>query len=146
MVRFASDESDAMRMKLQRLARYQYPLYVINQEGDEPMTLITSKEAWRGTTTTSGGTTPEDQISLVFPSCFAIRELLHDHVDGIPTIRISLRGRVVVMTRDQDIAKSITLCRGENGVEDGNGTPIREEMTLLVSRPRMIAEFELVID
>lgn len=50
------------------------------------------------------------------------------------------------MTGDHDIAVTVTLCRGEHRIQNRNGPPIREEVTLIEPRPRMSAKIKPVID
>jgi len=50
------------------------------------------------------------------------------------------------MTRNEDIAEPSPLCRREHGVQDVNRPPVREEVTLLVARPGVIAKIEIVVN
>lgn len=50
------------------------------------------------------------------------------------------------MTRDEDVAEAESLGRTEDGVECVDRAPIREEVTLVVMSPRVIAEVVSVVD
>lgn len=110
-----------------------------------PVTLILRQETGRVGSTTGGGTSPEDVVNLLGPGHLHIVDFFDDHVLRIPTIRVSLGRRIVVMTGNQDIAVSDTLGGTEHWVKRLDRSPITEEVSLLVVSPRVAAEIELVV-
>ena len=111
-----------------------------------PVTLVLSEETGRTTSSTGSCTSPEDIIRLVLPLGLHVIYILDNLVDGIPTVGISLGGRKVVMTGNEDIRVSDTLGRGEHGIQSSNRSPIGKEMTLVVVCPRMGAEIVRIVD
>jgi hypothetical protein len=110
------------------------------------MPLILAQEAGRTTSSPRRRSSPKDIVDLFMPRDLHIVHLLDDHVGRVPTVRVPLGGRVVVMGGDEDIPVPGPLGGRKHGVERMNGPPIGEEMTLLIMSPRMIAVRILVID
>jgi hypothetical protein len=110
------------------------------------MTLVLSEETGRTTSSTGGSSSPEDIIRLVLPFSLHVIYILDNLVDGVPSVGISLGGRKVVMTRNEDVRVSDTFSGGEHGVQSSNRSPIGKEVTLVVMCPRVGAEIICVVD
>jgi hypothetical protein len=111
-----------------------------------PVTLVLGEESGRTTSSTGRCSSPEDIIRLVLPFGLHIIYILDNLVDGVPSVGISLGGRKVVMTRNEDIRVSDTLGRGEHRVQSSNRSPVGEEMTLVVMCPGVGAEIVRIVD
>lgn len=110
------------------------------------MSLVLGEETGRTTSSTGRRTSPEDIIRLVLPLGLHIINILDDLINRVPTVGISLGGREVIMTRDEDIRISNTFSRRKHGVQSSNRSPIGKEMTLIVMCPWVVAEIVLVVD
>ena len=73
------------------------------------MTLVLGEEAWRTTAAAGRGAAPEDVVRFLLPWHFHVVHVLDNHVDRVPAIRVPLGGRVVVMTRNQEILVSASF-------------------------------------
>lgn len=113
---------------------------------NQSVTLILRKETRRRRTTTSSGTAPEDVVRLVFPFGLHVINVLNNHVDRIPTISVSLSGGEIVVTGNKNVAVSHTLGRREHGVKSMDGSPIGEEMTLVIMSPGVSAKVVFVVN
>jgi len=113
---------------------------------NSPMSLISSQSSRGRRTSSSRRSSPVDLVRLLLPSRLHIVDLLDPHVDWIPSVRVSLGGREVVMTRDEDIAESETLGWREHRVESVDRPPIREEVSLIHVSPGMVAVVVAIVD
>ena len=111
-----------------------------------PVSLVRSDVTWRRAAPTSGCTSPKDLVGFLVPRLLMVVYILDGHGDRIPSIGISARRRVVVVTRNEDITEPFPLRRGEHGVQDVDCPPIGEKVPLLITRPGMIAKIEIVVD
>ena len=80
------------------------------------------------------------------PGDFHIVDFLDDHVRRVPSVRVPLGGRVVVVRGDEDVTVTRPLGRREHRVESVDRPPIGEEVALTVMRPRVVAVRILVVD
>lgn len=113
---------------------------------NEAVALVLPKESGRVAPTTSRRAAPEDQVGLFVPRRFHIVDVLDNHVYGVPAVGVLLRRRVVVVAGDHDVAEALALGGREDRVEHRDGAPVGKEVALLVARPRVGAEVELVVN
>lgn len=109
------------------------------------MPLILSQESRRSTPAASCRASPEHVINLLIPWYFHVIRVLYFHVDRVPAVRVSLSGRVVVMTGDEDVGEALAFCRREHGVQSVDASPVGEEVALVVVGPWVVAEIVIMI-
>lgn len=110
------------------------------------MSLVSSQSSRRRRSSSGSRSSPVHLVRLLLPSGLHIVDLLDPHVDRVPSIGVSLGGREVVMTRDEDIAESETFGGREHRVESVDRPPIREEVSLVHMRPRVVAVVVAIVD
>ena len=107
------------------------------------MTLEVRREAARRATATSGGPTEEDLVVFVLPGCLHAIQSLDLQVHVIPCICVASGCTVVIMTWNLDVTKAQPFGRREDRIQNGNGSPVREEMALQNMSRWVVTEREL---
>lgn len=83
---------------------------------DEPMSLILRQETWRTGSTSGRCSAPKDVVRLVLPCRLHVINILDLHVDRVPSVRVSLCRREVIMARNENVRIAHTLRRREHRV------------------------------
>jgi hypothetical protein len=94
-VRGQAKESGKWREGCQRVA-----MNKVRTALNLPVSLILSQESRRTRPPTRSRPSPKDVVHLVMPGDFHIIDLLDDHVRRVPSVRVPLGGRVIVVRRD----------------------------------------------
>jgi hypothetical protein len=97
-------------------------------------------EAGWGTAPTGCSTPPKDLIGLAFPGSFHVVDLFEFQIHFVPTIGVTPRSSVIIMTRDSNVTVTGGFGRREDREQDRESSPVREKMTVEVMRPRVVTE------
>lgn len=104
------------------------------------MTLVLCRETGGRAAAAGRGPSPEDLIALLFPRGLHIVNVLQLQVDRVPAIRVSARLSVVVVAWYPDVEEARRLRGGEDGEDRPGGSPVGEEMALIVVSPGVVAK------
>jgi hypothetical protein len=105
-----------------------------------PLSMVLWCKTGRRAAPTSCRTSPKDFIVFLFPRGFHVVDLFELDIHFIPTIGVTPRSPIVVVTRDSYIAVARSLGGREDGEQNGERPPVREKVTVEVMCPRVVTE------
>lgn len=105
-----------------------------------PMTLVLPRKPRRRATSTGRRASPENLVGLLLPRRLHVIHLTQFEVDRVPPVRVPPRLSVVVVAWHPDIQVAWRFGRREDGEQDRDRAPVREEVALVVVCPRVLAE------
>ncbi len=105
--------------------------------------MVMRREAARRTPTTSRGATEKNLIVLLFPGSLHAIQSFGLQVHLVPCVGVTPCCPVVIMTWNLNVTKAQTFGGRENGIDDGNSPPVREEMALQQVSSRGVTERKL---